>query len=145
MPGDFSSVPIVNVEPLLTGVGDTNAVADQIGIACRESGFFYIVGHQIDERLQARLEDLSRQFFALALERKLEIRMEKGGRAWRGYFPPGGELTSGKPDLKEGIYFGAELDSGDPLVKAGTPMHGQNLFPDIPQFREAVLEYLSVM
>ena len=28
--------------------------------------------------------------------------MERGGRAWRGYFPVGAELTSGQPDLKEG-------------------------------------------
>src|SRR5438876_583602 len=38
-----------------------------------------------------------------------DLHMSRGGRAWRGYFPVGGELTSGKPDLKEGIYFGAEL------------------------------------
>ena len=35
--------------------------------------------------------------------------MAKGGRAWRGYFPVGGELTSGKPDRKQGLYFGEEL------------------------------------
>ncbi|NMF61036.1 isopenicillin N synthase family oxygenase [Pseudanabaena yagii GIHE-NHR1] len=56
-----------------------------------------------------------------------------------------GELTSGKPDLKEGIYFGEELDITHPSVQAELPMHGANLFPDIPQFRETILEYLSVM
>ncbi len=71
--------------------------------------------------------------------------MARGGRAWRGYFPVGNELTSGNPDLKEGIYFGAELDTDDPLVRAGTPMHGPNLFPTIPQFRETVLAYLVAM
>jgi len=71
--------------------------------------------------------------------------MEKGGRAWRGYFPVGGELTSGKPDRKEGIYFGAELSEDHPLVKSRTPMHGQNLFPDIPLFRETILDYLAAM
>ena len=35
--------------------------------------------------------------------------MADGGRAWRGYFPVGNEFTSGKPDRKEGIYFGAEF------------------------------------
>ena len=28
--------------------------------------------------------------------------MTHGGRAWRGWFPVGGELTSGAPDMKEG-------------------------------------------
>ena len=44
----------------------------------------------------------------------MEIRMALGGRAWRGYFPVGAELTSGKPDQKEGLYFGAELGDDDP-------------------------------
>ena len=42
----------------------------------------------------------------------------------------GDELTSGKPDGKEGIYLGEELGADHPKVKAGVPMHGQNLFPD---------------
>ena len=33
--------------------------------------------------------------------------MAVGGTAWRGWFPLGGELTSGVPDRKEGYYFGA--------------------------------------
>jgi hypothetical protein len=28
---------------------------------------------------------------------KMKIAMKYGGRAWRGYFPVGNELTSGKP------------------------------------------------
>ena len=35
--------------------------------------------------------------------------MARGGRAWRGWFPFEGELTSGRADRKEGIYFGEEL------------------------------------
>ena len=53
--------------------------------------------------------------------------MARGGRAWRGWFPLAGELTSGVPDRKEGIYFGAEDAAGDPR-----PLHGPNLFPDHP-------------
>ena len=72
--------------------------------------------------------------------------MEKGGRAWRGYFPVGGELTSGRADHKEGIYFGAELTDDHPLVRSRTPMHGTNLFPEnIPLFRETVLDYMDRM
>ena len=55
--------------------------------------------------------------------------MALGGRAWRGYFPVGGELTSGKPDLKEGLYFGSELRADHPRVRGGTPLHGANLLP----------------
>ena len=54
--------------------------------------------------------------------------MELGGKAWRGFFPVGDELTSGQPDLKEGIYFGTELNENNPKVVRGLPMQGKNLF-----------------
>jgi len=146
MSGALPRLPVIDVEPLVTDAGDRSGVAGQIARACRESGFFYIIGHGVNEYLQQRLEDLSRKFFAQDLHAKLEIRMEKGGRAWRGYFPVGGELTSGRPDLKEGLYFGAELTDDHPLVRSGTPMHGPNLFPrNISLFRETVLKYIAAM
>src|SRR5688500_16156431 len=125
---DFSRVPVIDIGPLVAHTPAQHDVAEQIGQVCRESGFFYIVGHGVDEELCLRLERLSRQFFAQDEAAKMQIRMARGGRAWRGYFPVGGELTSGKPDQKEGLYFGAELPDDDPLVRAGTPIHGRNLF-----------------
>lgn len=122
------------------------AAAAQISQACREAGFFYIIGHGVSEALQQKLEALSQQFFAQDLAAKMAISMSKGGRAWRGYFSVGDELTLGQPDLKEGIYFGAELDENHPLVKAKMPMHGANLFPEnMPEFRAIVLEYIAAM
>jgi isopenicillin N synthase-like dioxygenase len=144
---DNSPIPIIDINALIHGTPARHAVADEIGRACRESGFFYIVGHGVDAALQERLERLSQEFFAQDTATKMKIRMELGGRAWRGYFPVGNELTSGQPDLKEGIYFGAELNDDHPLVRAGgIPLHGPNLFPDYPpQLRETVLEYLAAM
>jgi isopenicillin N synthase-like dioxygenase len=121
-------------------------VAEQIQAACRERGFFYVTGHGVPSGLRAELEDASAEFFALPLADKLEIAMERGGRAWRGYFPVGGELTSGRPDLKEGLYFGAELSDDDPRVRAGVPLHGRNLFPRrVPRLRTLVLAYLDAL
>ena len=139
-------IPVIDISALVSGNEDRREVAGRIGQACHDWGFFYIVGHGVDENLQRRLEEVSQQFFAQDLETKLEIKMSHGGRAWRGYFPVGGELTSGKPDLKEGIYIGAELEDDHALVIAGTPLHGPNLFPaDIPQFRETALAYMAAM
>ncbi|MEL6256675.1 MAG: 2-oxoglutarate and iron-dependent oxygenase domain-containing protein [Bacteroidota bacterium] len=121
-------------------------VANELSSACRNYGFFYVVGHGISEDLQRRMEDLSAQFFALTHEEKMKIRMELGGRAWRGFFPLGDELTSGKPDMKEGLYFGSELGEEDERVKAGLPMHGKNLFPaSIPEMRGVILSYMDAV
>jgi isopenicillin N synthase-like dioxygenase len=139
-------VPVIDVSSLVAGAGDRSRVALEIAQACRDSGFFYVVGHGVDEGLQRRLENASRRFFAADLPVKMEIAMERGGRAWRGYFPIGAELTSGKADVKEGIYFGAELGPDHPRVADGTPLHGANLFPrSVPELRDAVLEYMDAM
>jgi isopenicillin N synthase-like dioxygenase len=61
-----------------------------------------------------------------------------------GYFPLGGELTSGKPDRKQGLYFGEDLSGDDPRVAAGVPLHGANLFPeDVPELRPAVMRFMD--
>jgi len=88
---------------------------------------------------------LARTFFAWPEARKLELTMARGGRAWRGYFPVNGELTSGRPDLKEGLYFGEELGPDHPLVVARTPLHGANLIPAMDGFRDALLDHQSRM
>jgi isopenicillin N synthase-like dioxygenase len=143
---EFSHVPIIDMSELVAGGPGLREVAAQLGRACRESGFFYVVGHGVDAGLQVRLRELSREFFAQDVETKMRIRMALGGRAWRGYFRVGDELTSGKPDQKEGLYFGAELPADHPLVQAGTPLHGPNLFPaDPPGFRATVLDYMAAL
>ncbi len=126
---------------------DERAIAaSAIDRACREVGFFAISGHGVDSLLQSRLDEAARAFFALPDRTKDEIAMARAGSAWRGWFPVGGELTSGRPDRKEGIYFGVELPDDHPRVAAGTPLHGRNLFPDAPSdLGPAVLEWLDAM
>src|SRR5215475_13195859 len=120
----MTGLPVIDVSPLRDPAADHARVAAAIGAACRESGFFYVAGHGVPSVLINELDALSRQFFALPDDAKAEIAMARGGRAWRGWFPVGGELTSGRPDQKEGIYFGAELPNDN-----ARPLHGANLFP----------------
>ncbi len=138
-----AQIPVIDISQLADATM-ASAVAADIAQVCREHGFFYVSGHGVSTELQQRIEELSREFFALPEEEKLKIAMSHGGKAWRGFFPVNAELTSGKPDKKEGIYFGTELDKSDARVQAGLPLHGANLFPEHPaQFRETVLEYMD--
>lgn len=140
-------IPVIDISPLRAAgreQGSVDGMARSIADACRTHGFFYITGHGVSIGLVARLEQLSHEFFALGMEEKMRISMAQGGRAWRGYFPLEGEMTSGRPDLKEGIYFGTELSDDDERVRAGWPMHGRNLFPERPEeLRSAVLTYID--
>jgi isopenicillin N synthase-like dioxygenase len=138
-----TQIPVIDISHL-ADAAQAPAVAAGIAAVCREHGFFYVSGHGVSIELQQRIEALSREFFALPEAEKLQIAMSHGGKAWRGFFPVNAELTSGKPDKKEGIYFGTELDKSDARVQAGLPLHGANLFPDHPaRFRETVLEYIE--
>jgi isopenicillin N synthase-like dioxygenase len=114
--------------------------AQRIDAACREVGFFAVSDHGVPDSLRRRVIDLAAQFFALPTTEKAHVSMAHGGPAWRGWFPLGGELTSGIADLKEGFYFGRELPA-DPR-----PMHGPNLWPRQPAaLRGAITEWMAAM
>lgn len=141
----MDALPVIDVSALVRGETPPE-IGAAIRRACEEHGFFYVRGHGVDPALERALEAESRRFFALPAAVKQTIAMARGGRAWRGYFPVGGELTSGRPDLKEGLYFGAELGPEHPKVAAGVRMHGANLFPATqPSLRPVVLAYLEAM
>lgn len=140
------TVPVIDVASLVDPSADAAAVeacAKTIDTACRDVGFFCVTGHGIDLECLGALDHAARGFFALDADEKARIAMIRGGRAWRGWFAEGDELTAGRPDHKEGIYFGTELSAEDPRVVAGVPLHGANLFPERPtELREAVLEWM---
>ena len=125
-------VPIVDIS-------DRDAPA-RIDAACRSFGFFALAGHGVATAQREELIAAARRFFALPAEVKAEVSLARGGRAWRGWFPLGDELTSGVPDLKEGYYFGRELPPDD------RPLHGPNLWPDaVPELAAAVTGWMGAM
>jgi isopenicillin N synthase-like dioxygenase len=142
-----AEVPLIDIAPLFsTDAGGRARVAAEIDHACRRNGFFLVTGHRVDPNLMHDLDAACRKFFALPEAEKARIAMSNGGRAWRGWFPLGGELTRGVPDGKEGIYFGRELPAEDPRVKAGTALHGPNQFPRSPaRLKPLVLAYFDAM
>jgi isopenicillin N synthase-like dioxygenase len=111
------------VLPVVDLSSPARRLAGEIGRACRDNGFFYVVGHGVPAELLNRLDTAGRRFFGLPEADKMEIAMRHGGTAWRGFFPVGAELTSGRPDRKEGLYFGEELGDDDPRVRTGLPLH----------------------
>jgi isopenicillin N synthase-like dioxygenase len=51
----MNSIPLIDVAPLLNGSSkEAHAVANALGHACREVGFFYITGHGVPASLSVR-------------------------------------------------------------------------------------------
>lgn len=142
------ALPVVDVGALRdpsASAADRQAVARALDAAARSHGFFYATGHGVEAGAIARMVAMSRAFFLQSEQQKMRIPMRDGGAAWRGYFGPGDELTSDRPDWKEGLYLGTELGPEHPRVRSATLLHGANLWPDIEGFRPAVLEYLDAL
>ena len=127
------SLALLDISPLVGEFDPTDpavvAVASQIDAACRALGFFRVTGHGIEPELFRRLDAASRDFFALPAAEKAKYEMARAGSAWRGWFPVRGEITSGRPDRKEGVYIGIDHDREHPRVRSSTPLHGANLLP----------------
>ncbi len=138
-------LPVIDIDPLITRQ-TVDPIARQLDRACRTAGFFLIRNHGVSTQLVRDLLTAAHTFFALPVHEKAEVAMPRFGRTWRGWFPLGGERTSGVPDQKEGYYFGRNLLADDPRVLAGLPLHGPNPYPGrVPALADLVERYLVAM
>jgi isopenicillin N synthase-like dioxygenase len=141
----MSAIPIIDVGPLLAGTREeARTVANSLGRACREVGFFYIVGHGVQPDLRKRVFDTAAAFFSgPASIREAASFSGPGGN--RGYIRLGGEaLDPDKPaDVKEAFNIGLELAPDDPELLARAPFRDANLWPEMPGFRDTMLDYFN--
>jgi isopenicillin N synthase-like dioxygenase len=139
------SIPVIDVTSLLTGrAPGERAVAQAVGHACRDIGFFYVVGHGIPEAILVDVFLKAADFFSAPATVREAVRYT-GTAGNRGYVALGGEtLDPGTlPDLKECFNIGLELPDGDPDLLAGKPFRHRNPWPAVPGFRETMLDYFG--
>ncbi|CAF1035011.1 unnamed protein product [Didymodactylos carnosus] len=145
----FSEIPLVDFGRFLNGNDkDKVEIAEQIGSACRNVGFFYIKNHGISSDLISRVYEQARRFFSLPIEEKMLIYIGLTSLN-RGYTPIYEEKLSLKGDLKEGFDCANELEENDvDRVERGAQLHGPNVWPkNLQGFKECVYDeyYLSVL
>ncbi len=143
----FTSIPVIDVAGLRSADRlDRERVAQQIGAAAREVGFFYITGSGVGEALFERLLAAAKAFFALPVDEKMRSYIGLS-RCHRGYVPVGGEegVETGTADFKEAFDTALDLPADDPDYLAGNPMLGPNTWPDLPGFAEAVTDYYTAV
>ena len=137
----FDRIPVVDISGLIDGTAKER-VAREINAALRSAGFMYVKGHGIGQDFIDRVFEVTRAFFDLPLEQKMDLHISKSGPALRGYIEVFGENTDpGKTlDLKECIDLGPEWDG--PV----SPFFGPNPWPEaLPEFRELAYGYHEAM
>lgn len=138
----FQSLPIVDIGGLRSGdPAALERIAAELGKVAHEVGFCYLTDTGIPEEVFERLLDAAKAFFALPLEEKMALYIGNS-TCHRGFVPRGEEgYTAAVQDLKEAFDTALDLPADDPDHVAGNPMLGPNVWPDLPEFAEAVTEY----
>lgn len=121
------------------------AIAQAIGKASREAGFFYIADHGVDVDAIRRIYTEARRFFDQPIDRKEAIHFSRSPH-YRGYVPvrSRGRDPNRKGNLLEAFQVMADL----PTIADGgsNPLQGPNQWPDaLPGFRAAIEDYYATM
>lgn len=138
-------LPIIDISALF---GDDDAqiaeTAQEMGRVCRDIGFMYVTGHGLSQADIDAVFQASAHFFALPGAEKSKV-LFSPTTGNRGYVPMKGEaLDPTKPqDLKEAFNIGLELAPDDPELLAGQKYRALNLWPELPGFRDTMLDYFE--
>ncbi|RDX71257.1 putative 2-oxoglutarate-dependent dioxygenase [Mucuna pruriens] len=146
MATDFSSIPIIDISPLLAKADDPKMaedpgvleVATQLDKACTEAGFFYVKGHGVPDTLLKEVREVTRKFFELPYEEKAKIKMSPA-TGFRGYERIGENITQGVPDMHEAIDCYREVTKGT-YGDLGKVIEGSNEWPQNPPTFEVLME-----
>jgi isopenicillin N synthase-like dioxygenase len=139
----LTSLPVLDLSRLDAGPAEADAFREELRRVTHEVGFFYLVGHGVDQGLIDELLSVSRRFFELPAEAKLAIENVNSPQ-FRGYTRVGGELTHGDIDWREQIDIGAEREAVEPGpgVADYWRLEGPNLWPDaLPELREVATRW----
>src|SRR5271154_199605 len=135
-------LPVIDISALYQeDCGGRLQTAEALGRAARDSGFCYVTGHRVSPELISRLLQQTTSFFALPLEDKMKWYIGHS-RNHRGYVPEGEEVfAAGTRDRKEAFDLGLDLPPDAAEVRAGNPMLGPNVWPDLDGVRETINAY----
>jgi len=144
------SIPIIDIAPFFTGDDAKRlSIAAELDNACRETGFFAIIGHEVNEALMQRTRQMAVDFFTLPTEEKLRVERppQKVSRGYNRFMDRSLAYSMGQeapPDLQEAFAFGPEgysnndWQEGDPR----SAMLAPNRWPERPEdFRQTMLDY----
>ena len=126
---------------------DRDGFVAALSTACRETGFFLLSGHGVDAHLIERVFAEADRFFTLpdAAKQPCDIARSPHNRGWAATGSETLDPSSSQTDRKEAFNIGLDLPPEHPDVLAGAPFRGVNVWPDLPDFRDTMLDYYGAV
>lgn len=141
----FFKIPVIDMGRLHRADGEA-ALAEEIAAACRGTGFFSLINHEVPaSRIENALQEV-RKLFRLDQGTKDAMSIHKSPYM-RGYFGRGDDKSDGmNGDIKEGFDLASDLPADDPYVLHGLPFYGPNVWPNLlPGFKDTINAYYDSM
>jgi len=135
-----ASIPVIDIGALYSQDPEAKRrVAAEIGAACDDIGFFYVVNHNVSVEVSDAAVAMMDKFFALPESERLKVKADKNNRRYRDIWDS--VHSNGKLNARDSFDLGFPVAEDDPEVLAGTPLYAPNQYPDIPGFQEAIEAY----
>lgn len=141
MPAQPGDIPLIDISGVTPDSEREREVVAQVGHACREVGFYSLVGHGIEPATLSDVFASARRFHELALDEKMALAMDQAGQpAGVGYLPVQHRKL---PRRRQGNANEAFIVKRDrDLSFADNPWPRAALLPD---FKESVLRYAATI
>jgi isopenicillin N synthase-like dioxygenase len=146
-------IPVIDFGPVFAGEpGALNHTANIVRDACERVGFFYALRHGVEQELIDRAFAASRQFHALSLDAKLQLKLNENNI---GYLPVNASVQGAstvhkatRPNQNESFFVSHDRGPDHPDVVAGIPLRGRNQWPAdhfVPGMRGAMMAYFQAL
>lgn len=138
-------LPLIDVGVLRHGSpAEIRRVAERIGAAARDIGFFRVCNHGVDPELILSTYRVAEEFFSRPEEQKLRLYIGHSPNH-RGYVPfsERGDYADEVHRNYEAFDLGLDLPRDDPDFLAGNLVLGPNVWPEIAGFRTTVSHYYA--
>jgi isopenicillin N synthase-like dioxygenase len=145
------SIPVIDFGPAFRAeAGALDAVAAEVRRACERVGFFYLAGHGVPQAVIDAAFAASREFHALPLEQKMQLRINENNI---GYLPLNQSMqrastvhNATRPNYNDSFFISHDRGADHPDVLAGLPLRGRNQWPaHHERMRSAMMAYFKTL
>ena len=132
-----ADLPIIDLNSFLNGDSHKRElIAKQTMHTCETAGFFYVIGHGIEQHKFTKARNAALDFFRSPgqIKKKVHITTVPHHRGYVGNFDVSPDTTKGG-DIREAYKIALDLDKTDPDYLNGITLYGPNIWPEeIPHF-----------